>query len=222
MGTRRWHGRLERELAESRPRPSDEYVAATVALFEPETGPGATSPARTRRIVALAITAALVGGFAALGGLSQARLSASGVASSSAGAVQRAFDLSDASSAPRSLLAVTCVYTDGSADTFAFNTVGPQHVNTPFSVTITALGCAYPSTPSTVTSYDGDKTLTWGGTPCAPNCPTGSPVYPANPVHFTNGVATVSITLNTAESPRLGVSDGGPVSGASNTFTVSP
>jgi hypothetical protein len=215
--------RLGRELARFKHQPRDEYVSATAALFERKARPDRPAPARARRIVAVAITAALVAGFAALGGLSQARLTAGNAASSSAGAVQRVFDFSGSgSSAPRSLLAVTCVYTDGSADTFAFSTVGPQHVGIPFSVTITALGCAYPSTPATVTSYNGDKTLIWGGVPCSPNCPTGSPVYPTNPVHFTNGLATVSITLNTAESPRLGVSDGGPVSGASNTFTVSP
>jgi hypothetical protein len=225
MGTWRWRARLERDLARSRPRPRDEYVASTMGRFQGDDAAARQAPGRTRRVAALAVTAALVGGFALLGGISHARIAATDAVSSSAGAVQRAFDFSGAtSSAPRFLLAATCTYVQGAPDTFVFNTVGSQTAGTPFNVTITALGCAPGDVVIIDTSYAGDKTLTWGGTPCSPNCPGDapdgtSPLYPANPVHFTSGMATVSITLFKAESPRLGVSDG-TVSGSSNTFTV--
>jgi len=212
--------RLEDELLRFRPEPRDEYVAATAQLIGGDAGVRRKKPARTRRIAAITITAVLATSFAALGGLSHARLAATDAASSSAGVVQRVFDFSGpASSAPRFLLAAGCTYHQGDPDSFAFSFVGSQKVGVPFSVSLTALGCAPGDFVFIDTNYAGDKTLTWGGTPCSPNCPTGAPVYPTNPVHFTSGMATVSITLNVAESPRLGASDGA-VSGSSNTFTV--
>jgi hypothetical protein len=109
-------------------------------------------------------------------------------------------------------LAVTT--TDGSP-------LGTQTAGTAFSVKVTAQD----QFNNTVTGYTGNKTLTWGGTPCSPNCPgtapdgTHTPTYPGNPVSFASGTATVSVTLFKAESPKLGVSDG-TKTGVSATFTV--
>ena len=69
---------------------------------------------------------------------------------------------------------------------------------TPFTVTLTAKNGS-----ATDTSYAGSKTLTWDG---GKTIGTHRPVYPS-PVTFTNGVATVSVTLYQAENQTLTVAD---------------
>jgi hypothetical protein len=82
------------------------------------------------------------------------------------------------------------------------------------SVTLTAQD-AY---QNRATTYTGAKTLTWSGPGTAPDG-TDTPTYPANPVTFSAGAATVTITLVRAESPTLNAGDG-TISGTSGTFTV--
>ncbi len=83
------------------------------------------------------------------------------------------------------------------------------------SVTVTAQD-AY---QNKATAYTGNKTLTWTGPGSAPDG-TDTPTYPANPVPFTSGTATATITLVKAESPTLKAGDG-TISGTSGTFAVS-
>ncbi len=95
-------------------------------------------------------------------------------------------------------------------DSFSLSVASPVTAGTAFNVTISAID---PTTSQPDPNYSGPENLTWGGTPCNPNCPgtapdgTDSPVYPSNPVTFTGGVATVSVELFKAESPTLGVAD---------------
>jgi hypothetical protein len=84
----------------------------------------------------------------------------------------------------------------------------------PFSATITAVK----SNGSVDTSYRGAKTLSWSGAGVSPN--GTRPAYPANPVTFTSGSATVSITLFRAEPATLNVVDGS-ISGSA-AVTVAP
>jgi prepilin-type N-terminal cleavage/methylation domain-containing protein len=76
----------------------------------------------------------------------------------------------------------------------------------PFNVTVT------------LTGFTGTKNLTWSGPGTAPNGTAGAS-YPANPVAFNNGQATVSITLAKAETTTLTVTDG-TSTGQSTAFTV--
>jgi hypothetical protein len=73
----------------------------------------------------------------------------------------------------------------------------------PFSATITAVK----STGAVDSAYKGAKTLSWSGPGTAPDN-IHAPAYPANPVTFTSGVATVSITLFKAETTAVQVADG--------------
>jgi hypothetical protein len=70
---------------------------------------------------------------------------------------------------------------------------------TAFSVTITAKSGA-----ATDTAYTGGKTVNWTG---GQTIGTFPPVYPASPITFTNGVATVNVTLFTAGAQTLTATD---------------
>jgi len=63
-------------------------------------------------------------------------------------------------------------------------------------------------------------TLTWGGLHPAPNAAATAPTFVPNPVSFSGGIASVSITPYRAESTTLTVSDGA-LSGSAN-ITVAP
>jgi hypothetical protein len=85
---------------------------------------------------------------------------------------------------------------------------------TSFSATVIAVN----ADGSVDTSYHGDKSLAWSGAGTAPN--GTAPAFPANPVSFDAGAATVSITLYKAETATLGVTDGS-ISGSA-ALTVVP
>jgi hypothetical protein len=85
----------------------------------------------------------------------------------------------------------------------------------PFNETITAEDASNHVVPG----YAGGKTLTWSGPGNAPN--GIAPKYQGNPVSFSGGTATVSITLYDAQATSLKTSDG-KISGASPGFTVAP
>lgn len=95
-------------------------------------------------------------------------------------------------------------------------------VSTPVSGTA---GTAFPFTISARdaygngAAYSGAKSLAWSGPGAAPN--GTAPSYPANPVSFTAGAATVAVTLFKAESVAVTVTDGS-ISGSSGVFTVAP
>lgn len=72
---------------------------------------------------------------------------------------------------------------------------------------------------NTATGYTGGKTLTWSGPGTAVS--GQAPAYPANPVTFTSGTATMPLTLYLAQTTSLSVGDS-HISGASPSFTVSP
>lgn len=82
------------------------------------------------------------------------------------------------------------------------------------SVTVTAQD-AY---QNTATGYLSNETLTWSGPGIAPDG-SHAPSYPANPVSFTAGRATVSVTLYRAETTTLTVADN-TITGTSAPFTV--
>jgi hypothetical protein len=97
-------------------------------------------------------------------------------------------------------------------------TPAAQTAGTAFTVTLTALD-AY---RNRVTAYAGGKTLNWTGTGTLGTSPSGSaPVYPTNPVTFTTGAATVSVTPVKAETATLKVTDS-TISGTSAAFTINP
>lgn len=86
---------------------------------------------------------------------------------------------------------------------------------TSFTVTITAK-----NNSSIDTTYAGTKTLDWSG---GQTIGANSPTYPANPVTFTAGVATVSVTLVKAGAQTITVSDHNDATYTGNTgaLTVS-
>ena len=223
---RRRFSTVERDLILARPQPRDEYMAATVVLFgeqrptpsTPRRGP-ATPAASGRRIAALALTFALVAGVVALGGASFGKHATLSAVSSGVGAFKRTFDLSGpGSSAPRFLVGATCTYSDHTdqPDLFEVSTPTPPIVaGTAFTLTITAYWCDGEGNNYPDTSYTGGN-LTFSG----PGSINGNnPTWPANPVSFTGGSATVSIILVKAESTTITVTDG-IASGTSGSFTV--
>jgi hypothetical protein len=70
---------------------------------------------------------------------------------------------------------------------------------TAFNLTLTAK-----LNGATNLDYDGAKTLTWSG---GQTIGAHAPAYPASPVTFTDGVATVSVTLYKAGAQTVGVTD---------------
>lgn len=103
----------------------------------------------------------------------------------------------------------------GSATQFGVPAPAAQTAGSAFNVTVTALD-AY---KNAATGYAGSKTLTFSGPSTAPD--GTKPSYPTQPVTFTGGAATVSITLVKAESTTLTAGDG-TISGTSAGFTVNP
>src|SRR5262245_6187315 len=84
----------------------------------------------------------------------------------------------------------------------------------PFTATVVAVN----ADGSIDSTYHGNKSLSWSG---AGNAPNGTgPAFPANPISFDGGAATVSITLYQVESPTLQVTDGA-ISGSAG-LTVLP
>lgn len=98
----------------------------------------------------------------------------------------------------------TCAFTTPAATpNFLVQLVNPanERAGAPFQVKITArIGSA------TDTSYVGSHSLSWTGPGTSPN--GTAPSFPANPVSFSNGVATVSMALFKAETASLNVTDG--------------
>jgi hypothetical protein len=98
----------------------------------------------------------------------------------------------------------SCTLPSGATYFMLSNPVGVV-AGVPFNETITAVD----SHNSVVTTYKGQKTLSWSG---PSKSATGkSPIYPANPVTFTSGVVQVAITLTDAQTTSLSVSDGSTV-----------
>jgi hypothetical protein len=87
---------------------------------------------------------------------------------------------------------------------------------TSFSATVVAVN----ADGSVDTTYHGNKNLTWSGAGTAPN--GTAPAFPANPISFDNGAATVSITLYKAETLTLGVTDGSISGSAGRTVVPGP
>ncbi len=109
-------------------------------------------------------------------------------------------------------LQVTCNST-AAATHFLLSSPVDSKVGTPFQEAVTALD----ANNRTVTTYTGNKSLSWSG---LANSPGGdAPAFPTNPVSFSNGAATVTITPYDAQSTTLSVTDG-DINGTSGTFTI--
>jgi hypothetical protein len=102
----------------------------------------------------------------------------------------------------------------GTVTRFALAQPGTQAAGVAFTVTVTALD-AYGNNAS----YTGGN-LTFSGPGTAPD--GSAPSYPANPVAFGDGTATVSMTLVRAESVTLAVSSGTVTGQTSGKVTVTP
>ncbi len=103
----------------------------------------------------------------------------------------------------------------GAATHFSVSTPTTATAGNPFNATITAQD----GNNNTATKYAGPKTLNWSGLGTSPN--GTAPVYPANPVTFNNGIATVSMTPYSAQTGTVSTNDGS-ISGTSPSLTVSP
>lgn len=112
--------------------------------------------------------------------------------------------------------AITSVTTQSQAAHFLLTTPANATAGTAFQETVTAQDASN----NTVTTYTGGKTLNWSGLATVGG---NGPLLPANPVTFTNGVASLlSITPFAAQTTTLRVDDGTSVNGTSGTFTVAP
>jgi hypothetical protein len=112
------------------------------------------------------------------------------------------------------VLATTVTITWAPGYHFAVSAPAAPIAGVAFPVTITAEDAQN----RTLTSYTGQQTLTWSG----PSEASGGqlPAYPTNPVTFTNGVATASVTLYDAQATPLTATQG-PITGTAS-LTVSP
>jgi hypothetical protein len=110
---------------------------------------------------------------------------------------------------------IAAAVTHGTASRFTVAAPASATAGTAFSAGVTATD-AY---RNTATAYAGNKTLSWSGASASPS--TQAPAYPANPVAFTAGVATVPVTLHRAGSTALTVTDAG-LTGTSGPIIVSP
>lgn len=108
---------------------------------------------------------------------------------------------------------VSTVVAPSHAFTVSASTATPT-AGTSFTVTITAK-----NNGSTDATYTGNKTLDWSG---GQTIGTFAPTYPSNPVSFSSGVATVSVTLFKAGAQTLSVTDHADAtySGSSSSLTV--
>jgi len=109
-----------------------------------------------------------------------------------------------------------------SAGQLSLTTPATQTAGATFNETITAAD----TYGNTITGYAGAKTLNWSGPSNSPD-QQHAPVYPSNPLTFTSGVASGSITLYNAKSGTTlsvtDVTDGGTgLTGSSSPFSVSP
>ena len=99
---------------------------------------------------------------------------------------------------------------------FSVSAGATQVAGTAFTATITAQDTG----GSTVASYTGSHSMTLTST--AGNSPSGAtPTLPSGSLNFTNGVATVSVTLVDAQTGRTITASDGTASGTSNSITVS-
>ncbi len=105
----------------------------------------------------------------------------------------------------------------GSATTFAFSTVPNQTAGTTGQIASLTAQDDYGNTDP---DYDGNHTLNWSG---LGSIGAFQPIYPANPVNFSDGVATyLNFTPYRAETGvSLTASETAGPSGTSNTFNVS-
>jgi len=101
-----------------------------------------------------------------------------------------------------------------SANHFVLNTPTSATAGTPFSATISA----FDADNDTADNYTSTENLVWSGPTHAPN--GAKPSYPAA-ANFTNGVATVSITLFDVQTTNLSVVQGS-LSGTATGITVGP
>jgi len=99
------------------------------------------------------------------------------------------------------------------ANAYAVTSPTPVVAGSPFTVTVTALD----QYRNVATSYGGGNNLTWLGPSSSPN--GTAPTYPTNPVNFSNGSASVSITLVDAQATTLSVTDQ-VIAGTSTKVTV--
>jgi hypothetical protein len=100
------------------------------------------------------------------------------------------------------------------AASFTLTTPVTPSAGAPFSETVTAID-AY---GNVATGYSGGA-LSWSGPSPSPS--GVAPSYPANPVTFSGGAATVSVTLVDAQNTSIALSDGS-ISGVSGALTVVP
>ena len=105
--------------------------------------------------------------------------------------------------------------TCGTATHLAVTGANTTSAGSAVSETITALD----SSNNKVGAYTGSRTLTWSGPARAPN--GTAPRFPTNPVSFTSGSATVSVTLYDAQTTALAVSDGS-IKGQGAAVSVAP
>lgn len=98
---------------------------------------------------------------------------------------------------------------------FSLSSPSAPQAGSAFTETVIALD----KNNNPVTSYAGSVNLQWSGPSSAPN--GTAPRYPADPISFKKGVATVSVVLYDAQATALGVSDGS-ISGTSPGFAVAP
>ena len=94
---------------------------------------------------------------------------------------------------------------------------GTQTAGTQFGVSVTAVD----TWGNTATAYTGNQTLTFSGPGTSPG--GNAPSYPTGGVvAFTNGTATIPVTLyKSSTTTNLTVTEGG-TTGSTGTFTVSP
>ncbi len=104
--------------------------------------------------------------------------------------------------------------TPGPASSFAVTVVGSPTAGTPFNVTITALDVY----GNTATSYSSSQTVTFSGPLSSPG---GTPPNYTEPVSFSGGVGTASVTLDDAQATTITAGQGS-LTGTSTSFTVAP
>jgi hypothetical protein len=101
------------------------------------------------------------------------------------------------------------------ATKFLVSAASPQTAGNSFSVTITAQDASN----NTVAAYTGNHTITF--TTTAGSSPSGATAtLPGSSVSFTNGVATVAVTLVKAETGRTITANDGTIQGMSSPINV--
>jgi hypothetical protein len=145
------------------------------------------------------------------GGTNGATFSFVGAGTCTVVAAQAGDSTYNSATAPQSFTVAAAV----GATKFAVSAATPQTAGTSFNVTITAQDASN----NTVAAYTGNHNITFSTT--AGNSPSGAtPSLPAATVAFTNGVATVSVTLVKAETGRSITANDGTIQGTSNNVNV--